>query len=134
MLAPGVPVVYYGDEIGMSGADAPDNRRDMRFSGLNPNEARVRATVIQLAQLRGKSMAALYGQTTIVSPDQEAFVLRRNYLDEELVLVLNLSGDSRTVKLPAQLDGTDWQDIAGVAIEVNGSLQVPANGFVVLQR
>ena len=31
---PGVPIIYYGDEIGMPGAGDPDNRRMMRFDGL----------------------------------------------------------------------------------------------------
>ena len=28
---PGLPVIYYGSEFGMSGASDPDNRRMMRF-------------------------------------------------------------------------------------------------------
>ena len=31
LTIPGVPVIYYGDEIGMTGAADPDNRRMMRF-------------------------------------------------------------------------------------------------------
>ncbi len=31
LTIPGVPVIYYGDEIGMTGASDPDNRRMMRF-------------------------------------------------------------------------------------------------------
>lgn len=36
---PGVPVIYYGEEIGMMGAGDPDNRRMMRFGDdLDLNE------------------------------------------------------------------------------------------------
>jgi glycosidase len=35
---PGVPVIYYGDEIAMPGAGDPDNRRMMRFNDLSDKE------------------------------------------------------------------------------------------------
>jgi glycosidase len=38
----GVPMIYYGDEFGMTGAGDPDNRRDMRFDDkLTPDEQKV---------------------------------------------------------------------------------------------
>jgi glycosidase len=34
-----VPLIYYGDEMGLPGAADPDNRRPMRFGNdLNPRE------------------------------------------------------------------------------------------------
>ena len=39
LTIPGVPIIYYGDEIGMTGAADPDNRRMMRFGNqLNEYE------------------------------------------------------------------------------------------------
>lgn len=32
---PGAPVIYYGDEAGMTGADDPDNRKPMRWPGMD---------------------------------------------------------------------------------------------------
>lgn len=42
---PGIPITYYGDEIGMPGAGDPDNRRMMRFDSLSAHELDVRNTV-----------------------------------------------------------------------------------------
>jgi glycosidase len=34
MTIPGVPVIYYGDEIGIPGGNDPDSRRMMKFDNL----------------------------------------------------------------------------------------------------
>jgi len=38
MTVPGIPLLYYGDEIGMPGAGDPDNRRMMQWSGLTADQ------------------------------------------------------------------------------------------------
>ena len=39
----GIPLVYYGDEIGMAGAGDPDNRRFMQWEGLSEFQVALRA-------------------------------------------------------------------------------------------
>lgn len=39
MTHPGAPMVYYGDEVGMYGADDPTNRKPMLWKDLEPYEA-----------------------------------------------------------------------------------------------
>ena len=36
MSIDGVPMVYYGDEIGMTGSDDPDDRRPYPWNGYEP--------------------------------------------------------------------------------------------------
>ncbi|MCB0706873.1 MAG: hypothetical protein KDC34_16270, partial [Saprospiraceae bacterium] len=60
---PGIPVIFYGDEIGMPGAGDPDNRRMMRFEGLSPEETKLRDQVARISGLRAQSMALIYGDT-----------------------------------------------------------------------
>ena len=139
MVAPGIPVIYYGDEIGMSGAQDPDNRRDMRFDDLNENETQVKNTVKELASYRKNMMALNYGQTTAFAADEKAFVMVREYLDEAAILILNLSDDDRTILLN---DGTRElpsirNELGGVVVEMDPSesqwkVDVKGNGFVVL--
>lgn len=60
----GLPVVYYGDEIGLAGVHDPDNRRPMPFdlSSLSPARAELRAAVARLGQLRGAHPALRTGR------------------------------------------------------------------------
>lgn len=41
MTLPGIPVIYYGDEIGLTGGNDPDNRRMMKFNNLDKNESKL---------------------------------------------------------------------------------------------
>ena len=74
MTIPGIPIVYYGDEIGMPGAGDPDNRRMMRFEGLTQPEQHVKLTVRQLAKMRASHMALLYGDFHELYVDDQVWV------------------------------------------------------------
>lgn len=53
MTLPGLPIVYYGDEIGLAGAYDPENRRPMRFAAeWTPAEAGLQDDVARLGRLR----------------------------------------------------------------------------------
>ncbi|HSN50875.1 MAG TPA: alpha-amylase family glycosyl hydrolase, partial [Bacteroidales bacterium] len=60
MTIPGIPVIYYGDEIGMAGANDPDNRRMMHFDSLSPQQTRLKATVEKLTHLRKNNLPLIY--------------------------------------------------------------------------
>ena len=91
MTIPGIPVIYYGDEIGMTGANDPDNRRMMQFSGLNAKQQEIKATVKKLAQFRRSSMPLLYGSTRILRADKNVLVYERSYFSERVVIAINRS-------------------------------------------
>lgn len=91
MTIPGIPVIYYGDEIGMTGANDPDNRRMMQFSGLNPKQQEIKETVKKLAQFRRSSMPLLYGSTRILRADKNVLVYERSYFGQRVVIAINRS-------------------------------------------
>lgn len=103
LMGPGIPVIYYGDEIGMVGADDPDNRRDMRFAGLSPGEAETKRIVSKLAHIRKHSMAALYG-TTEVYVQGSVVAMKRQYGASPLWVVVNLGKGEGVFRFPPPAD------------------------------
>jgi len=90
-----VPMIYYGDEIGMPGAGDPDNRRPMKFNGLNNDEKETFNIVARLIKYRYSSLipfASSSMRTIFVGKDFWAYTM--NYFDKEYVIViLNRSPD-----------------------------------------
>jgi glycosidase len=91
MTIPGIPIIYYGDEIGMPGAGDPDNRRMMRFDHLNPQEEALRKQVEELTALRSNNLALIYGDFKWIKVSRDMLVYSRKYFDNEVVVVINLS-------------------------------------------
>jgi cyclomaltodextrinase len=69
LTMPGVPCIYYGDEIGLPGGNDPDNRRMMVFDSLNSSQNKLKQTVEALAALRNQNMALSFGDTYILKHD-----------------------------------------------------------------
>jgi cyclomaltodextrinase len=86
---PGVPVVYYGDELGMPGANDPDSRRMMRFSDLSPEESRLQERYQYWLQARQRNPALRYGSTEVVRAEQDLLVIRREWFGRTAYVVLN---------------------------------------------
>ena len=49
---PGIPVIFYGDEIGMPGGNDPDCRKMMKFQNLTPKEQKLKDEVSHLLKFR----------------------------------------------------------------------------------
>lgn len=97
---PGLPVVYYGSEFGMTGAADPDNRRMMRFGNeLNENEKKTLNTVSGIAKLRNEHPALRYGDYYPLHADKNIFSYIRSSFDERIAIVLNKSDEEQTAKL-----------------------------------
>ncbi|MBI5671139.1 MAG: maltodextrin glucosidase [Chloroflexi bacterium] len=83
---PGVPCVYYGDEIGMEGLFDPDNRRCMRWDE-NTWDNDVRGHYQRLIALRRQSSALRQGGFQMVAASDGLLAYLRQSPQQRLLLV-----------------------------------------------
>ncbi len=97
MAIPGVPVIFYGDEIGLPGAGDPDNRRMMKFEGLEGDEATTKENVEKLTELRRNRLSLTYGDTEILHVDEGSLVIFRNYFREGTLIAFNKTNEEKNI-------------------------------------
>jgi cyclomaltodextrinase / maltogenic alpha-amylase / neopullulanase len=98
LTLPGVPVIYYGDEYAMPGANDPDNRRMMQFDGYTNDQVMLIQQVKAMIALRKSTMALLYGEFNSIQTEDNIFAYERNYFGEKVIVVF--SKNAGTVKIP----------------------------------
>jgi glycosidase len=95
LTQPGVPLIYYGDEIGMAGQGDPDNRRMMRFDAdLTPLEADLLAYVQKVGQARRANEGLKIGTRHTLLVQDDVYVYERDDLsgsDGAIVAINRLS-------------------------------------------
>ena len=131
---PGIPVIYYGSEFGMTGASDPDNRRMMRFGNhLNKFEKGMLKDVSGIVKLRRQHSALNYGDIYFLKADVTSFAFIRSDFNERVLVVLNKGAKPRRVNLtlPEFYDdefATDLQTGERIPLERN-SLSVVVRGY-----
>ncbi|HLP16574.1 MAG TPA: alpha-amylase family glycosyl hydrolase [Bacteroidota bacterium] len=136
MTIPGLPVIYYGSEFGMTGADDPDNRRMMRFGdSLSAYEKEMKAHTAQLVKIRTSHSALRYGDFLTLQADTTVYAYVRSDMNERLLIVLNKSERPAqvSVTLPAAYAAKELIDVTGgpsAAVQAHHStVTVPGIGW-----
>lgn len=104
LTIPGIPIINYGDEIGMTGAADPDNRRMMRFEpNISSIEKSTLTDVSLLINIRNSNSALRYGDFLTLKADSNIYVYMRSDLNGRVLVALNKSDVNRitSVDLPA---------------------------------
>lgn len=97
---PGLPVIYYGSEFGMTGVDDPDNRRMMRFGDqLSIYEKQMLNVTKKIVGMRNQHSALRYGDFLTLLADTALYAYIRSDMNERLLVVLNKSEKIQTIDL-----------------------------------
>jgi len=138
----GLPLVYYGDEVGLPGYHDPDNRQMMRFDEeLSWNEQRVLEHVQALGQARQEHPAMSAGSRTRWWEESDVLGYARVEGESQVLVVINRSWEDRTLEnglsFAGLSDGTFTDVLTGKQVTASGdsiSVSVPAMSSVVLAR
>ncbi len=93
MTIPGIPVIYYGDEIGLTGGNDPDNRRDMKFENLNEAEQTLFDKIAKLAHLRRENPVFLFGDFRFDYVKEKTIMFSRHYFNKTAIVLNTVFGN-----------------------------------------
>jgi glycosidase len=141
----GAPMIYYGDEVGMWGANDPDCRKPMVWDDLvyeaevtlpdgskkdQPDKVEVNRDLLEhyrkLIALRRDLPSLRRGsfETVLIDDKNQLYGFRRKLNDEEVIVVLNNSNQKQEAALEV---AGNWQDRwnGGEFAGTDGRLSVP---------
>ncbi len=139
LTLPGMPVLYYGDEIAMAGANDPDNRRVLPdLATLTSGRAALLERAQTLAQLRRCSPALRSSVRETLHVGEDSYAYARIGEGGELAIVLLSRADEpREILIPGGLvpEGAYRDALGGGTLELAGSTSVglsPRSALVLL--
>lgn len=148
LTAKGIPVIYYGEEVGLSGLNNypyQTNRYDMDFSKATKDNVTYQHYKNLLSIRNAYTDVFARGSRTVVAgSDEECYdVIARSYGDTTLYVGMNIKDTAKEVKVPVSLAaGTEVKDLYSGATYTVGSdktvaVTIPAakdGGTVILTK
>jgi glycosidase len=125
----GMPLVYYGDEVGLPGAGDPDNRRVMQFDNLTSDQQFLKTRLKLLGTIRAAHPALRRGHRITLSATADTWVYSMTSAEETVYVAINRGDADQNV---TGLPGSSLHELV-TDQSVNGAnLSVPARQVRIL--
>ncbi|MHB1108495.1 MAG: glycoside hydrolase family 13 protein [Lutibacter sp.] len=126
----GAPMIYYGDEVGMWGANDPDCRKPMLWEDINykdevfsvnesmhePDKVKINQSLYahykKLIHIRNENLTLQLGtyKTLLTDDKKGVLIFEREYENQKLIVVINNSNNKQTIEIP-ELKGKCFEDL-----------------------
>ena len=150
----GAPMIYYGDEVGMWGANDPDCRKPMIWEDIDyedevtnadgskrsPDKVEIDHDLFahyqKLIKIRADHKSLQLGsyKTLLADVNSDIFVFERTFQEETIIVALNNADSTTDIKLPCPSGG--YEDVLNNSEHLSQSelleLSIPAKWGVVL--
>ena len=155
----GSPMIYYGDEVGMWGADDPHDRKPMVWDDLMyENEVIDESSGFKkgygsylveqnkdllkfykkMIELRKRSEAIQYGGINFIyfNDEKQSFVFSRMFNDDAVLVAFNIGETADVIELDFENNKVEAEEMFDLSpLEINEKIQitVPAKSFKIYQ-
>jgi len=135
---PGLASIYYGDEIGLSGGDDPNNREPFPWHEESSWNTELYDYTSQLMKLKANNSILKYGNFDLVSHENDLVIFKRKLRGESLICIFNRFQKVENIKIPStahkvsQIYGKNVVNLAGNFIIID---QIDKNtGLILLEQ
>lgn len=130
---PGVPCIYYGDEVGLDGANDPFCRKPFPWDKTQQDSGLL-ALYQRMTRLRRRSLALCYGACLVVYAEENVVVFLRVWQQERVLVAINRGEPCEVVLTPSPLlDAKVWHCKEGKGTLSHDVLSLPAVSATVWQ-
>jgi alpha-glucosidase len=102
----GIPSIFYGDEIGLSGGDDPYNRKVMPWDSDSRN-LELFVFFKKMISLRKENRVLQYGSFIELLTEGDLYVFCRKLHEQTVIVVLNRSADNQIINLDLRKAGLE---------------------------
>ena len=104
---PGIAGIYYGDEIGLSGGDEPNNREAFPWEDETSWNLEIQEYIKEIMYLKTTNEILKFGNFELLKNVNDAIIFRRSLNGKSLLCIFNRNKKQRNIKISSNANNID---------------------------